>query len=79
MQGAAAPAARDSRGALHVPPALAARPRGPRRAVERLDRRGIEPFELFTSEFGQNSFKIQYILLEFVFLIRIFQHVRKYL
>ena len=25
--------------------------------VERFDRRGIEPFELFTSEFGQNSFK----------------------
>ena len=32
--------------------------------VERFDRRGIEPFELFTSEFGQNSVKIEYILLE---------------
>ena len=27
--------------------------------VERFDRRGTEPFELFRSEFGQNSFKIQ--------------------
>ena len=35
-----------------------------RTLVERFDRRGIEPFELFTSEFGQNSVKIQYILLE---------------
>ncbi len=26
--------------------------------VGRFDRRGIEPFELFRSEFGQNSFKI---------------------
>ena len=49
--------------------------------VERFDRRGIEPFELFTSEFGQNSVKIQYILLEnlknsgLIF----FQHFRKYL
>ena len=25
------------------------------RSVERFDRRGIEPFELFKSEFGQNS------------------------
>ena len=32
--------------------------------VERFDRRGIEPFELFKSEFGQNSFKIQDVLLE---------------
>ena len=32
--------------------------------VERFDRRGIEPFELFTSEFGQNSFKIQEFSLE---------------
>ena len=32
--------------------------------VERFDRRGNEPFELFTSEFVQNSFKIQYISLE---------------
>ena len=31
--------------------------------VERFDRRGIEPFEFFTSEFGQNSVKIQCILL----------------
>ena len=35
----------------------------PQALVERFDRRGIEPFELFTSEFGQNSVKIQYILL----------------
>ena len=27
--------------------------------VERFDRRGTEPFELFRSEVGQNSFKIQ--------------------
>ena len=27
--------------------------------VERFDRRPIEPFELFTSEFGQNSVRIQ--------------------
>ncbi len=27
------------------------------RWVERFDRRGTEPFELFRSEFGQNSFK----------------------
>ena len=26
--------------------------------VERFDRRGTEPFELFRSEFGKNSFKI---------------------
>ena len=32
--------------------------------VERFDRRGIEPFELFTSEFGQNVVKFQCILLE---------------
>ena len=32
--------------------------------VERLDRRGTEPFELFRSEFGQNSFKIQEFSLE---------------
>ena len=47
----------------------AAVPRGVSRApvadwVERFDRRGTEPFELFTSEFDQNSVKIQYILLE---------------
>ena len=32
--------------------------------VERFDRRGTEPFELFRSEFGQNSFKIQEFSLE---------------
>ena len=32
--------------------------------VERFDRRGTEPFELFSSKFGQNSVKIQYILIE---------------
>ena len=32
--------------------------------VERFDGRGTEPFELFTSEFGQNSFKIQELSLE---------------
>ena len=37
---------------------------GSRALVERFDRRGIEPFELFTSEFGQNSFKIQEFSLE---------------
>ena len=36
-----------------------------RALVERFDRRGIEPFELFTSEFGQNSVKIQYIPRKF--------------
>ena len=35
-----------------------------RALVERFDRRGIEPFELFTSEFGQNYFKIQEFSLE---------------
>jgi len=34
--------------------------------VERFDRRGTEPFELFRSEFGQNSFRIKEILLEFI-------------
>ena len=32
--------------------------------VERFDRRGTEPFELFTLEFGHNSFKIQEFSLE---------------
>ena len=32
--------------------------------VERFDRRGTEPFELFRSEFGQKSFKIQEIALK---------------
>ena len=32
--------------------------------VERFDRRGTEPFELFRSEFGQNSCKIQEFSLE---------------
>ena len=31
--------------------------------VERFDRRGTEPFELFRSEFGQNSVRIKEILL----------------
>ena len=46
--------------------------------VERFDRRGSEPFELFTSEFGRNSVKIQYILLlsRKFRKFRIFQHVR---
>ena len=35
-----------------------------RNLVERFDRRGIEPFELFRSEFGQNSVKIQECSLE---------------
>ena len=34
--------------------------------VERFDRRGTEPFELFTSEFGQDSVRIQESLLEFI-------------
>ena len=34
--------------------------------VEGFDRRGIEPFEFFRSEFGQNSLKIVEILLEFI-------------
>ena len=34
------------------------------RWVERFDRRGTEPFELFRSEFGQNSCKIQEFSLE---------------
>ena len=34
--------------------------------VERFDRRGIEPFELFRSEFGQNSVRIKELLLEFI-------------
>ena len=47
--------------------------RGPRRVrgagvgvaglVERFDRRGTEPFELFRSEFGQNSVRIKEMLL----------------
>ena len=54
-----------------------------RSLVERFDRRGIESmgFELYTSEFGQNSIKIQCILLEnskkFRILNLIFQHFRK--
>ena len=36
-------------------------------SVERFDRRGIEPFELFTSEFGQNSVKFHCILLATIF------------
>ena len=36
------------------------------RLVERFDRRGTEPFELFRSEFGQNSVRIKEILLEFI-------------
>ena len=32
--------------------------------VERFDRRGTEPFELFPSEFGQNSLKISEFSLE---------------
>ena len=35
-------------------------------SVERFDRRGTEPFELFRSEFGQNSARIEEILLEFI-------------
>ena len=35
-----------------------------RALVERFDRRGIEPFELFTSEFAQRCVRIQEILLE---------------
>ena len=34
--------------------------------VERFDRRGIEPFELFTSEFGQDSVRILEILLDLI-------------
>ena len=34
--------------------------------VERFGWRGIEPFELFRSEFGQNSLRIEEILLEFI-------------
>ena len=34
--------------------------------VQRFDRRGIEPLELFTSEFGPNSLRIEDILLEFI-------------
>ena len=34
--------------------------------VEGFDRRGTEPFELFGSEFGQNSVRIKVILLEFI-------------
>ena len=36
------------------------------RLDEGFDRRGIEPFELFTSEFGQRCVRIQEILLEFI-------------
>ena len=38
--------------------------------VERFDRRGIEPFELFRPEFGQIFLRIEEILLE---LMRIFK------
>ena len=34
--------------------------------VERFDRRVIEPFELFRSEFGQRCVRIQEFLLEFI-------------
>ena len=45
--------------------------------VERFVRRGTEPFELFRSEFGQDSVRMKEILLEFNSIypkIRIFQH-----
>ena len=45
-----------------------------RRWVERFDRRGTEPNELFRSEFGQNSFKIQ----EFSIFARNFKKIRKF-
>ena len=34
--------------------------------VERFDRRGTEPFELFRAEWGHNSVRINEISLEFV-------------
>ena len=44
-------------------------------SVERFDRRGTEPNELFRSEFGENSFKIQEFSLEFFSEFR--QYFRK--
>ena len=91
-EGARAPwPGRDAAGAGGVPRHGAAGAGGfPRHGaagalVERFDRRGTEPFELFTPEFGQNSVKIQCILLTKIKKIRIiniyflFQHLRKYL
>ena len=42
---------------IRIVPAPQARRLGPAvpHEVERFDRRGVEPFELFRSEFGQNS------------------------
>ena len=54
---------RPRRPARGRPPAPGA---SPRTLVERLDRRGTEPFELFRSEFGQNSVRIKEILLKFI-------------
>ena len=34
-------------------------------SVKKFDRRGTEPFELFRSELGQNSIRIEQNLLEF--------------
>ena len=59
-----APGATGAPGALGTPRRSRAARRRRRRFVERFDRRGIEPFELFISEFGQNSFKIQELSLE---------------
>ena len=54
--------------------------RGGETWVERFDRRGIEPFELFRSEFGQNSFKIQEFSVESSKISEIlkFQHFLNY-
>ena len=47
----------------HTPP-TDLHPSGPFKLIQVRWRRGTEPFELFTSEFGQNSVKIQCILQE---------------
>ena len=57
---AAAPPARPPAPAPGAAPAV----RRVRPRVERFDRRGTEPFELFRSEFGQNPFKVQEFSLE---------------
>ena len=43
------------RAGRRTPPLRGSAPGAARTLVERFDRRGIEPFELFTSDFGQNS------------------------
>ena len=54
----------EARGHFHAQAPARTEPHALETSVERFDRRGIEPFELFTWEFGQNYVKFQRILLE---------------